>query len=297
MTAREQGFLLLTSCLGDPGRKPLTIPQFRDLTRRMRQVEKPLHDREMQEKDLLKIGCDPAFAKRILDLLSQREQLTWYLEKGKKQDCYPLPRNNPAYPAILHKRLNMEAPGVLWTKGDRKLLEMPAVALVGSRDLKDENCAFAYETGKQAAKQGYVLVSGNARGADKVAQDSCLQYGGKVIKVVADALEKHPLRRDVLYIAEESFDLSFSASRALQRNRVIHCLGEIVFVAQATFGKGGTWDGTTQNLRYGWSPVACFRDDSEAEKELIQMGATGINVEDLKDFSALRSMQQDYFYL
>ncbi len=295
MTAREQGFLLLTSSLGDPNRKPLTIPQFRELTRRMRQVEKPLDDRQLQENDLLKIGCDSSFAQRTLRLLSQHEQLTWYLEKGRKQDCYPLVRNNPGYPAVLRKRLNMEAPGVLWTKGDRELLKMPAVALVGSRDLRDKNRDFAFAVGKQAALQGYVLVSGNARGADKVAQDSCLQHGGNVIKVVADALEKHALKRNVLYIAEEGFDLPFSASRALQRNRVIHSLGQITFVAQATLGKGGTWDGATKNLRYGWSPIACFYDDSNASEELVQMGAIGIAAENLTDFSTIAHTQLEYF--
>lgn len=292
MTALEMGFLLLTSSLGNPERKPLTIPQFRELTRLMRQVEKPLRCGELQEKDLLKIGVDLPFAQRILDLLSQQEQLKWYLEKGAEKDCYPLTRNNPEYPGILHKRLNMEAPGVLWTKGDRQLLKRPAVALVGSRELEEDNKAFAQELGKQAALQGYVLVSGNARGADQTAQGSCLEYGGKVIAVVADELEKHPLEENVLYIAEEGFDLEFSAARALERNRVIHSLASITFVAQCTFGKGGTWDGTTKNLRHSWSPVACFDDGSSAMKELAQMGATPVAMESLADICAISAPGQ-----
>lgn len=292
MTALEMGFLLLTSSLGNPERKPLTIPQFRELTRRMRQVEKPLRSGELQEKDLLKIGVDLPIAQRILDLLSQQEQLKWYLEKGAGKDCYPLTRNSSEYPGMLHKRLNMEAPGVLWTKGDRQLLKKPAVALVGSRELGEDNKAFAQELGKQAALQGYVLVSGNARGADQTAQCSCLEYGGKVIAVVADELEKHPLEENVLYIAEEGFDLEFSAARALERNRVIHSLASTTFVAQCTFGKGGTWDGTTKNLRHNWSPVVCFDDGSSAMKELAQMGATPVAMESLADLSAINALGQ-----
>ncbi len=292
MTALEMGFLLLTSSLGNPERKPLTIPQFRELTRRMRQVEKPLRSGELQEKDLLKIGVDLPIAQRILDLLSQQEQLKWYLEKGAGKDCYPLTRNSSEYPGILHRRLNMEAPGVLWTKGDRQLLKKPAVALVGSRELGEDNKAFAQELGKQAALQGYVLVSGNARGADQTAQGSCLEYGGKVIAVVADELEKHPLEENVLYIAEEGFDLEFSAARALERNRVIHSLASTTFVAQCTFGKGGTWDGTTKNLRHNWSPVVCFDDGSSAMKELAQMGATPVAMESLADLSAISAPGQ-----
>ncbi len=286
MTAAEQGFLLLTGSLGDPQRKPLTVAQFRELTKRMRLAEKPKQERELQESDLLKIGCDSAFAQRVLNLLSQTEQMKWYLEKGRKQDCYPLTRNSQDYPHRLRNALGMEAPGALWTKGDRQLLQMPAISLVGSRDLNEENLRFSQEVGRQAALQGYVLISGNARGADKAAQESCLEHGGKVIKVVADALEKHPLRRNVLYIAEEGYELPFSAARALQRNRVIHALGQMTFVAQCTYEKGGTWDGTVKNLRHSYSPVLCFDDGSKASQALSDMGATLIKEKDLTDFEA-----------
>ena len=291
MTAQERGFLLLTSSLGDPDRKPLTVAQFRELTKRMYQVEIPAENRELEKSDLIKIGCDKEMAERILRLLSQTEQLDWYLSKGKQQDCFPLARNNPDYPDQLRKCLGMEAPGVLWTKGDRELLQRPAVSLVGSRDLNEDNYQFAVEVGRQAALQGYVLISGNARGADRAAQESCLEHGGEVIKVVADVLEEHGLKRNVLYVSEESFDLPFSAARALQRNRIIHSLGQIAFVAQCAFGKGGTWDGTLKNLRNNWSPVLCFDDGSEATLELKQMGATVVSEDALTDFEALLSQQ------
>ena len=291
MTAAEQGFLLLTGSLGDPQRKPLTVTQFRELTKRMRLAEKPEQERELQESDLLKIGCDSAFAQRVLNLLSQTEQMKWYLEKGRKQDCCPLTRNSQDYPHRLRNALGMEAPGILWIKGDWSLLQMPCVSLVGSRDLNKENLRFSQEVGRQAALQGYVLISGNARGADKIAQESCLEHGGKVIIIVADALEKHPLRRNVLYIAQEGYELPFSVARALQRNRVIHALGQMTFVAQCTYEKGGTWDGTVKNLRYSYSPVLCFDDASKASQALSGMGATLIKEKDLTDFEAFE--QQD----
>ena len=291
MTAQERGFLLLTSRLGDPDRKPLTVAQFRELTKRMYQVEIPAENRELGKSDLMKIGCDKEMAERILRLLSQTEQLDWYLSKGRQQDCFPLTRNNPAYPAKLRTCLGMDAPGSLWTKGDRELLQMPAVSLVGSRELNAENYQFAKEVGRQAALQGRVLISGNARGADRAAQESCLECGGKVIKVVADALREHSVKRNVLYVSEESFDLPFSAVRALQRNRIIHSLGQVVFVAQCALGKGGTWDGTLKNLRNNWNPVLCFDDGSAAVLELKQMGAIPVSKEVLTNFEEIVSLQ------
>lgn len=278
MTGAEQGFLLLTAFLGDPSEKPLTTAQFRELTRRCRLMEKPDAQRELTEADLMRLGCDKAFAQRVLALLSRREQLDWYLEKAKQAGCVPVTRISTQYPSRLHKALGMEAPACLWMKGDLSILDMPRVSLVGSRELRPENREFAALVGTQAAHRGYALVSGNARGADREGQESCLAAGGCVICVVADPLQTHEARKGVLYMAEEGFDVAFSSHRALSRNRIIHSLSEKTFVAQATLGKGGTWSGTKNNLRHGLGDVFCFADGSQAARELCAMGAKAVDL-------------------
>lgn len=288
MNVREQGFLLLTGYLGDPERKPLTLAQFRELTVRARQMQRPKEERSMTEEDLISIGCDRAFAQRVLTLLSHKKQLQQYVIKGMQQGCYPLTRISDQYPKCLRLRLGLDAPGVLWFKGDPALLNKAGISLVGSRDIWPKNAEFAAEVGKEAARQGYVLISGNARGADRLSQEQAWRNGGPVISVVADALEKHSARSGVVYLAEEGYDLPFSAQRALQRNRIIHAMGQKVFVAQCDMQRGGTWSGTCRNLQKGWSPVFCFRDGSEVAVELEQMGATLITKEDLQDISALQ---------
>ena len=295
MTGADRGFLLLTGHLGDPDRKPLTVAQFRELTRLARRMELPLADRELQEDDLVSLGCGREFSRRVLHLLSQEDQLDWYLERGQKQDCFPVTRVNPLYPQRVRQRLDAEAPGCLWAKGDLSVLQQPMVALVGSRDLETENLRFAKEVGRQAALQSYALVSGNARGADKAAQDSCLAHGGSVICVVADELGTKPVQEKLLYLSEEGFDLPFSAYRALSRNRIIHALAPKVFVAQCTLGRGGTWDGTTRNLRCLWSQVYCFDDGTAAFAELVQLGATAVTTDDITDISALKTDLIDLF--
>ena len=294
MTGAERGFLLLTSCLGNPQRKPLTTAQFRQLTDRMRRQPLRSEDRELDIRDLLQLGYNRTMAQRILDLLSEVELLEHYLRRGEKVGCVPLTRITSSYPMLLHKRLGMDAPGCLWIKGNVELLQEPAIALVGSRDMLDDNRLFAAEVGRQAALQGYALISGNARGADKTAQESCLAAGGKVICVVADELTKHPVRDNVLYISEDSFDSEFSSQRALSRNRVIHCLGLYAFVAQSRLGMGGTWDGTVKNLKHQWSPVFCFADGSKACEELTGMGATAATVRDLSSFYDLKTDQANF---
>lgn len=295
MNPREKGFLLLTSALGDPQRRPLTAPQLRTLAKRASYLQPLEPDPELTTEDLLGLGYGKSMAQRIVGLLSDAQLLEYYLEQGKKLHCVPLTRVSDGYPLILRKRLGLDSPGCLWAKGDISLLERPAVALVGSRELQDENRRFAAEVGRQAALQGYVLVSGNARGADKTAQETCLANGGSVISVVADELLAHETRENILYLSEDCYDAAFSSQRALSRNRVIHCLGHWTFVAQAGLQRGGSWDGCEKNLRHGWSPVCCFADGSQAANSLVSMGAEVVTAEELADFSQLAAPEKSLF--
>lgn len=295
MNPREKGFLLLSSHLGDPRRKPLSHYQLRILAQRARSMEKPEQDRELTEQDLIALGYSREMAGRILQLLEQTDVLDHYLSRGRDSGCFPVSRISREYPQLLRQRLGQESPGCLWGRGDPSLLGKPAISLVGSRELREENRRFAEKVGILAARNALVLVSGNARGADKAAQEACLAAGGQVISIVADALCEHPRRERVLYVSEDGFSEAFSSQRALSRNCCIHAMGQMVFVAQASLEKGGTWDGTAKNLRHGWSTVVCFRDESPASTALEQMGAWLIGMEELQDFSFLPAPEPSLF--
>ena len=295
MTGAERGFLLLSSHLGNPDRKPLTTPQLRTLADRMRYAPRLAEDRDVEVSDLMALGYSRDMANRIDSLLREEEVLDHYLHRSSRQGCIPITRVSGGYPVILRQRLGLDSPGCLWAKGDVSILRTPTVSLVGSRDLREENRRFAEAVGYEVAMQGLTLVSGNARGADKTAQESCLAAGGRVISIVADSLASHKERHNVLYLSEDDFEGEFSAQRALSRNRCIHALGRMVFVAQSAFQTGGTWDGTVRNLRFGWSPVACFRDGSEASVHLEQMGAYLITREDIRDFGCLPESEATFF--
>ena len=294
MTGPEAGYLLLACRLGNPERRVLTTAQLRTLSWRMRNFEMDDPDRDLTISDLRKLGYGTELARRIVALLEEEELLTHYLRRAQKAGCIPIPRISPLYPQVLRNRLGDEAPGCIWAKGDPEMFRDSLISLVGSRDLCPANGEFAREAGRQAALQGHTLVSGNARGADRTAQDACLQAGGSVISIVADSLEKHPVRERVLYLSEEDFDGEFSAQRALSRNRCIHALGEKTLVAQSSYQHGGTWDGTVKNLRFGWSPVFCYDDGTPAAKLLCQMGANPVTMEQLSDLEALPGAEVNF---
>lgn len=287
MTGAEAGFLLLTSRLGDPDRKVLTPAQLRILSSRVQTATKADEGRQLNVEDLVKLGYGREMAERILLLLSEEERLHHYCRKAEKLGCVVLTRVTGNYPQRLWRKLGEETPGCIWCRGDMSLLTQPKVALVGSRDILGQNRDFAAEVGRQAALQGYVLVSGNARGADQIAQSACLRAGGKVISVVADCLAEKQIADNILYLSEDEFDSSFTAQRAISRNRLIHCLAELTFVAQCGYKEGGTWNGTAKNLRHGWSDVFCYADGSPIMELLQQLGAEIIETAQLYDFEQL----------
>lgn len=289
------GFLLLSSHLGNPQRKPLTTAQLRQLAKRVR-GHGPFDDvRELTARDLLAVGYSRDAAEHIVSLLNDTALLERYLQKGIARRCVPLTRQDVYYPALVRQKLGLDSPGCLWAKGNLGLLGEKKVTLVGSRTLREENHCFAQQVGIQAAKQGYVLVSGNAPGADQTAQHACLEAGGSVISVVADALHSHLETDKVLYLSEEDYDMPFSPFRALRRNRVIHTLGDGVLVAQCSDGRGGTWKGTSQNLSAGWTKVCCFDDGSKGIRALLSMGAEPVCLRELEDLQFLFKKEYTLF--
>ena len=292
MTGAERGFLLLCCHLGNPERKPLTVAQFRKLARRVRESEKAPGDRELELSDVTALGYDAEDGRRILRLLDEEALLDRYLAKADRYGCVPLTRLTPGYPRRILEALGDDAPGCIWARGDLSLLERPGIALVGSRELRPENRRFAREAGAQAARQGLTLISGNARGADRTAQDAALAAGGGVISIVADLLTDHIPGKGILYLSEEGYDLEFSSQRALSRNRCIHALGLSAIAAQCSMQTGGTWDGSVKNLRFGWSPLYIFDDGSQSANLLEQMGAEKIGFKELQDLRNLPSPTQ-----
>ena len=87
-----------------------------------------------------------------------------------------------------------EPPTLLFALGDLRLLQRPAVAIVGSRD----HSAYGAETCRMvagtAASAGLVVVSGMARGLDAVAHLAALDAGGGTVSAGPTASSCRPGR-------------------------------------------------------------------------------------------------------
>lgn len=272
----------------------LSLAQARELSRRARAAgigeEDPFRD--VTVKDVRRLGYSEYEAGHIVSLLGRERQLDGYLLAAEKADVAVITRLDARFPQRLREQLGARCPAALFCRGDLELLQSVCVSVVGSRHLASPGAQFAAQAGCLAAREGFTLCSGDAMGADRTAQEACLRGGGSVLIFPATELVYCPARENVLYAAEGGFELGFSAQRALGRNRFIHAMGEKTLVAQTSFGKGGTWNGSLDNLQHEYSPLFVFDDGSEGARALCARGATPVQA--LTSLQALTPAQLSF---
>ena len=112
-----------------------------------------------------------------------------------------IPWSQASYPAAL--AVIADPPFVLWMRGAAAALELPAVALVGSRAASPYALSVAERLAGDLAARGIVVVSGLARGVDSAAHRGALAGGGSTIAVLGSGVdviyppEHRALARDI----------------------------------------------------------------------------------------------------
>ena len=77
-----------------------------------------------------------------------------------------------------------DAPRELHVRGDPSVLELPALAIVGSRNPTRGGERNAFEFSRHLAQSGFVIVSGLATGIDSAAHRGALAAGGTTVAVL-----------------------------------------------------------------------------------------------------------------
>jgi DNA processing protein len=151
-----------------------------------------------------------------------------------------------AYPAALLQ--TADPPLLLYTQGDLKGLERPALAIVGSRSPTPGGAQNARAFAKDLASQGWLVVSGLARGVDAAAHEGALLAGGPTVAVVGTGLDQvyPPQNADLARrIAEGGLVMSEfppgtppKAAHFPQRNRILAGMSRGVLVVEAALRSG-----------------------------------------------------------
>ncbi len=226
-------------------------------------------------------------------LMQTKNELANYaflVEELLNQGYSIIPITSNEYSQTLKTNLKYNAPIILYTKGNKQILQEKAIAIVGSRNANDRSLQFTDNVAKKASSEYKVVVSGFAKGVDKQALDSALNYKGQSIIVLpqgittfASGMKKYYrqiIEGDVLVLSVFHPKSPWSVDLAMARNSIIYGLASEIYAAQSD-DKGGTWSGVTDGLKKG--RIVYVRTPEKNEKcanmTLINMGAEAVDMD------------------
>jgi predicted Rossmann fold nucleotide-binding protein DprA/Smf involved in DNA uptake len=230
--------------------------------------------------------------KEIEDLKKAKSELAnnAFLAESLNNEGYELiPITSPEYSKTLKENLKAaHAPALLYVKGNKQIMQEKSIAIVGSRNAAENSLVFTDNIAKLASKEYKVVVSGFAKGVDKQALDSAINYKGQSIIVLPQGIMtfgsgfkkyyKQIVDGDVLVLSTFFPKAPWKAELAMARNPIIYGLADEIYVA-ASSDKGGTWSGVVDGLRknrkiYVRKPET---NENTANNLLIQKGAIAVD--------------------
>jgi len=276
------------------GLEPFKLSEWNQLARQ-------IHDSDLQTPAGLQgqtadqltksLAVTPDLAERIVKLLERSGRLALELESLFSRGLWALTRMDQAYPNRLKKTLKHHAPTVLFGAGDVTLLQKGGLAVVGSRNIDEAGTRFAQEVGRKAAAS-VPVISGGARGTDRIAMTAALEAGGKSVGALPDSLERTVRQPDLRQLLLEgqlvlltpySPTAGFSIGAAMGRNKVIYGLADFAVIVSSDYQTGGTWAGATEALKNRWCPVFVrgSEDTPKGNQGLIKLGGVLLTEKDL----------------
>ena len=230
--------------------------------------------------------------KDIEDLKKAKSELAnfAFLAETMLNEGYELiPITTPEYSKTLKENLKAaHAPALLYVKGNKQIMHEESIAIVGSRNAAAKSLEFTDNIAQLASKQYKVIVSGFAKGVDKQALDSAINYKGQSIIVLPQGIMtfgsgfqkyyKQIVAGDVLVLSTFFPKAPWSAELAMARNPIIYGLASEIYVAESS-DKGGTWSGVVDGLRKNRLIYVRKPDSNEnnANNLLIQKGAIAVD--------------------
>ncbi|MFC4760572.1 DNA-processing protein DprA [Fructobacillus durionis] len=197
------------------------------------------------------------------------------------------------YPVLL--RESYQAPLILFYKGDLRALQLPALAVVGTRTATAYGQEVLRYLLPPLLERGGAIVSGLAKGIDVMAHQVTFAHGGVPIAVIGSGIgraypvQNRRLQEQVaeqgLLLSEYPRDVGPSRGHFPERNRIIAGLTRATLVVEAKKRSGSliTANLALQNNREVLAvPGSIFSEESRGCHEIIQAGALPVrSVEDI----------------
>lgn len=209
-----------------------------------------------------------------VDMNLARNRAAKQLHIAKHFSASILTYADPQYPRSVYKS-NNPVP-ILFVRGDPSIWnDRPAVAVVGSRAIREPYASAARKFAKTAAADGTVVVSGFATGADSIGHRAARDARGRTVCVMPCGLDNvfPPENRDLwdelieypgaAFVSEFGFGQRASSLLLRKRNKLIAAFAQGVLVAQSAVSGGAM-----NAYRFGREqrkPVATFRPDRASD--------------------------------
>lgn len=268
MDIEKQAIVLLTSYFKSPSKdspNPLTPTEWKSFAGWL--VDRRYTPGSLLSEDGINIieswNDKKITQERLIALLSRGAQMSLAIEKWSRAGIWILTRSDPDYPQKLKNRLGTISPPILFGTGNKQLLNIKGIAVVGSRDITDEDIDFSKELGGLISMNDYAVISGGAKGVDETAMLGSLESGGNAVGVLGDGLfqkslsqiyRKYLTEGNLVLVSPYYPEAGFSVGNAMGRNKYIYCLSEAAIVVHSGL-KGGTWTGANENLNKQWVPL------------------------------------------
>lgn len=203
-----------------------------------------------------RLGLKPALAEAVAVAREQAGQLRDAMEAD---GVFLLVKGSPGYPERLTRYAGDTAAPVLFARGNRAILERPAVAFCGSRKASAQGLDWARKFASGLAAEGVNVVSGYADGIDLIAHRAALEAGGRTTLVLAEGIfrfTRKPVIDEVLdehrslILSEFPPRLPWSVGNAMQRNGTVLGLSDAIVVVESGLD-GGTFSAGDQALKQG----------------------------------------------
>ena len=264
LTEDSKTILLLCGVFGENKSndvvKPLVIGEYNKLI-------SALTSRNLRPSDILDPGilvdirddieriCE---YRRIEELLKRGVMLAFALENWLNSGIWAITRAERHYPMKLRNKFGNNSPPIIFGVGDTSIFDIDGLAVVGSRNVDIEGENYAREIGRHCAQDGISIVSGGARGVDRITTVSALAAGGTAVGVLTDGLMRSSLSssyrdaivdRRLLLISPFNPNARFSIGNAMARNKYVYALSSFSLIISAEMEKGGTWAGAIEELK------------------------------------------------
>lgn len=208
---------------------------------------------------------EATLARARIDFLLQRgTAMALALERWNRGGLWVISRGDAEFPKRLKRHLKHAAPPLLYGAGNKELLDIGGLAIIGSRDATEAALEFTREVAATCAREGMGVVSGGARGIDAAAMQGSTEAGGHTIGVLANDLLKTSVNRQnrlglqegrLVLVSPFYPEAGFNAGNAMGRNKYIYALADRALVIDSALGSGGTWEGALEALNQKWVPL------------------------------------------